>query len=133
MKEHQILIDPTDPGCVSIRFCVIEDGQAVQFMLMDTFDKKKRAFLKTTNYGPIYPIAADLGYHAKEPHYEDQSKMAPCEFVEFGCYYDGSGLNAEPFLAILASGNINLLWQELEAYFDRTFPKEDSNGNDEIS
>lgn len=68
------------------------------------------------------PKPYDLGYHAKEPHYDGQTAM-PCELIEGGhCFYDGSSLNAERLLTPFLVGGPEALWPLLEDYYRETFP-----------
>ncbi len=63
------------------------------------------------------PIAADLGYHADQPLYEDQLGQAECAFRGgHRCFYDGSGLNAEPVFAALLTEGGDVVWRHLEEY-----------------
>lgn len=61
------------------------------------------------------PMPADLGYHSRVPHYEDQETMGPCEYLDMQpCYYDGSGLNAEPLLQALLEQGGEAVWKMME-------------------
>ncbi len=72
-------------------------------------------------------MAIDLGYHSPTPRYEDQPSM-DCELLEGGkCYYDGSGLNAEPVLALYLEGGDDAVWSRLEAYYHDVFGRGPDN------
>lgn len=65
----------------------------------------------------MFPMAADLGHHWPVPTYEGESSMN-CDLLEGGtCYYDGSGLNAEPVLAALLTEGDAGVWKILEDYY----------------
>lgn len=71
-----------------------------------------------------YPMATDLGYHSPTPRYEGQTPIATrgeCEFIDGDCYYDGSGLNAEPVLARLIAEGHDGVWSALEDYYREVF------------
>ena len=77
-------------GChgLNIRFLVIGEKGAVQFLIYSMWlPSMDLRHLKKPSSGPM---AADLGYHSRTPHYEGQSKRNPCEYIPGGCYYDGS-------------------------------------------
>lgn len=68
-----------------------------------------------------YPMPTDLGYHAKEPQYEDQYVRNDCHILGGECYYDGSGLNAYiPFRELLTKGSDGV-WVVLEKYYNFLF------------
>jgi hypothetical protein len=63
------------------------------------------------------PTPVDLGYHWHKPRYENQGSM-DCDLMPSGkCYYDGSGLNAEPVFQILLSEGSQGVWKKLEEYY----------------
>ena len=67
-----------------------------------------------------YPVATDLGYHWLVPQYDEQEmyRRDDCPFVEGGvCYYDGSGLNAEPVLAAFIERGEPAVWRRLVRYY----------------
>lgn len=74
-------------------------------------------------HGPAMP--ADLGYHAYEPRYEDQSSYE-CDVLANTerCYYDGSGLNAEPVFDRLLREGEDGVWAELWDYYRSLFDGE---------
>lgn len=62
-------------------------------------------------------MAADLGYHSPVEHYDDQGQNA-CEFLPDGyCFYDGSGLNAQPILEAFLSHGPAAVWAALGRYY----------------
>lgn len=62
-------------------------------------------------------VATDLGHHWKTPTYPDEMRME-CDFLDQGhCYYDGSGMNAEPVLAHFISDGPRAVWADLESYY----------------
>lgn len=67
----------------------------------------------------------DLGYHAKEPQYEGQRDLGPCEHTGEHCYYDGSGLVANEFGEKLFRTKGEklepLIWKRLEENYKEQF------------
>jgi hypothetical protein len=67
-----------------------------------------------------YPNANDLGYHWLTPQYEGQEdyRHDDCPFVKGGvCYYDGSGMNAEPVMQAFVDRGESAVWRELVSYY----------------
>ena len=65
------------------------------------------------------PIPADLGYHWRTEPYEGCYHRDDCDILgEGGCYYDGSGLNAERVFGLLLTGGSDAVWAELRSYYD---------------
>lgn len=119
---------------VEIHFYLTGDRGTVQFkmntdwMLPETHDwwRQTGRLPKADRYirdRPMFPMAADLGYHSPTPHYDDQFKTpaGECEFIDGDCYYDGSGLNAEPVLARLIAEGHDGVWAALEDYYAQVF------------
>lgn len=68
------------------------------------------------------PKGWDLGYHAREPHYDGQTSMHDnCQVIGGKCYYDGSTLNAEEWLEGFRNGGTDWLWPRLEQYYRHIF------------
>lgn len=64
------------------------------------------------------PLPADRGYHWSEPRYEGQTSQK-CDLLPGGiCYYDGSGLNAEPLYHLLLTKGSEGVWKDLEDYYN---------------
>ena len=78
-------------------------------------------------------MAADLGYHALVPQYEEQAERDCCYTSSGKCYYDGSGLNAELLVENFISQGEPYLWSALEAYYRCCFEDQpwpfDKEGN----
>ena len=66
------------------------------------------------------PMAMDLGSHSATPMHRDQVRMDECHLLGIPCYYDVSGLDAEPGLAILAEQGDEGIWEWLERYWQQT-------------
>ena len=86
-------------GDMHIIFLVIGPKGAVQWLIgtgwyVDSACKHLMGFARNSLTDQRRPNGWDLGYHSKEPKYEDQSPMDQCDICE-PCYYDGSSLNAE--------------------------------------
>jgi hypothetical protein len=77
---------------------------------------------KLDHYGlrnlDLFPMAADLGHHWRAPLYEGEWQPTECEFLGHPCYYDGSGLNAEPVMAALFIEGDAGVWRHLEEYYE---------------
>lgn len=73
----------------------------------------------------LFPMPVDLGYHARVPLYENQPLTAKdCPIIDGPCYYDGSGLNAEPVFEVFLREGSPGVWGALQDYYDRTFTTE---------
>jgi len=75
---------------------------------------------RTEDYSKFWdaPMAADIGYHARTPQYEGQTPLTEdCSIIGGQCYYDGSSLNAEPFLETLIAEGSEGLWQKMEEWY----------------
>ena len=65
----------------------------------------------------MFPMAADLGYHARVPQYEGAEEWGlheRCEYLTGRCYYDGSGLQAQPVLDRFIRDGEQAIWDALE-------------------
>lgn len=61
---------------------------------------------------------------APVPDSEPTGTFTPCDLLGGKpCYYDGSGLNAEPVFEILLKEGSPGVWKELERYYADTFKK----------
>lgn len=116
-------------GChgLSIVFLLRGDDGAVQFKMgtdwLPTWVEPDGYFGPSVKPNPYpalrthYPMAVDLGRHWKTPTYPDEMRM-DCTYLEQGyCFYDGSGLNAEPVMAALFTGGSDAVWSALEDYY----------------
>lgn len=63
------------------------------------------------------PMASDLGYHWRTELYEGCAGQDDCSIIGGRCFYDGSGLNAEPVFARLIAEGSEGVWSELEDYY----------------
>ena len=66
------------------------------------------------------PSGWDLGYHARVPQYEgaEQYGEQPCSYLEAPCWYDGSGLAADPVLAAFFDRGEVAVWEALREVHD---------------
>lgn len=113
-------------GAVSMRMVLVGPKGAVQFVLYTGWYMEE-----TPHRGEALP--ADLGYHAREPMYEEQHSMGPCGYLGGAdCYYDGSGLNADAIFDILRREGGEAVWKALEGYYRATFD-DDEHGADFLS
>lgn len=107
---------------MQMRFVVGGEEGAVQFLLFTHWLPGVAPRYDDTPWGN--PMAADLGYHSKKPHYKGQEKMQDdCPYIKGPCYYDGSGLNAEQPWSILRNYGDAALWKFLEGYYLYVFRK----------
>lgn len=57
-----------------------------------------------------------------EPVYEQTDDFHPCKWLDGApCYYDGSGLNAEPVFELLIEKGSDAVWEYLENYYEEVF------------
>ena len=112
---------------VNIRFLLKGERGATQFLIFTNWQlphvqKELRVDMRPDKYFIFEPMAADLGYHSPVPIYEGQSSLGACPVLDGkDCYYDGSGLNAEPVYKILLEKGHEGVWKELEEYYVLTF------------
>lgn len=69
------------------------------------------------------PTPADLGYHSPEPQYPEQTQsQSACPHLDGRpCYYDGSGLQAEPIYRLLLTKGSEGVWAALEERYHELF------------
>lgn len=75
----------------------------------------------------MFPMAADLGWHATSPQYDGQEGQE-CDLLRGGgtCFYDGSGLNAELVMERFFVEGETAIWAALtDAY--RYLDREDTD------
>lgn len=68
--------------------------------------------------------ATDLGYHSPKPLWEGQEEWGTreCSLLPEGyCYYDGSGMNAEPILEAFLAHGPHAVWTALARYYGEVF------------
>ena len=136
----------TDPaknygiGGVKIRFLLKGPEGAVQFLMGTGWYLPHVAKeLRERNRDPdgirifFEPKGWDVGYHSPTPRYEGQERMGEpgeCPLVPPGspCYYDGSGLAAEPVLDRLIHFGHEAVWLALETRYDELFGEESPEG-----
>jgi hypothetical protein len=116
---------------VTLRFHLIGELGAVQFVLYTNWQLPHVTKEQSTKLNPISgdlhwlcrPMPADLGYHSPKPMYDDHTTMdGPCDLLGGKpCYYDGSGLNAEPIYETLLREGDEGVWKALEDYYVSRF------------
>lgn len=116
---------------MQIRFVLIGKKGAVQFfMFTDWLPMVKQGcglYKPTYSMGgsDCFPMAVDIGYHSPKPIYEGQPERKNCEFLKGkSCYYDGSGLYAEDFMAELINKGQDALWEKMEKYYYEVFKRD---------
>lgn len=120
---------------MSVRSWMIVKGSkgAVQLMLLNYWfgyvsGSKEEYNVRLRNYRFCKGIAADLGYHSLKPMYEGQSSIDDECWALDGrpCYYDGSGLAADPYYKLLKEMGEETVWKALESYYRHTFSEDDA-------
>lgn len=102
---------------MNMRFLLIGEAGATQFLLYTGWEPGK------VHHGTLRSdsgaMAADLGYHWTRPLYDDHfTDGKPCEYLcGAQCFYDGSGLNAEPVFERFVLDGADAVWEELQAYY----------------
>ena len=120
-KRHQ---DPhKNYGISACRIWFILKGPlgAVQFVVGTDWhlphvqrEFREKHYEFASKFDEIEPKGWDVGYHAKEPHFDGQDSME-CDLVEGGrCYYDGSSLAADEWVPRFIAGGTDWLWPALE-------------------
>lgn len=97
-----------------IRFVMVAPAGAVQFTLNTGWVPGEKMSPRTADY---YPSAWDLGYHWPQPQYAGQTQMEECDLLGGPCYYDGSGLNAEPVMEAFIRAGADAVWDALDDYY----------------
>lgn len=104
---------------MNLRFLLINEAGAVQF-LMYASDWLPGSIEhgSTRKDLPLCGVmAADLGYHWTHPTYDEQDGGGTCDYLEGApCWYDGSGLNADPVLAHFLNDGLDAVWADLEEF-----------------
>lgn len=115
-------------GGVQIRFVLKGKEGAVQLLLGTSWYLPHVAEWlreKGSRFEKLYepPKGWDLGYHSPKPIYEDQSlAVDSCPYLNGKpCYYDGSGLAADPIRDRLISEGSEAVWEELTDYYNGRF------------
>lgn len=116
-------------GChgLQIRFLLHGDDGTIQFLLYTDW---LPSWASADEWHPVkpqpipalhdkFPMAADLGHHWDTSTYEGEKSMDECDVRPGGkCFYDGSGLRAEPVLAVLLKDGSDGVWAALEAEYE---------------
>lgn len=118
-----------EPGYSNVAEGYGKHGMGIRFLLRGP--KGVAQFLMNTGWVPgekgvparlaeYYPSAWDLGYHARVPQYEgaEQYGTQPCDYLGAECWYDGSGLNADPVLAAFIAEGEPAVWRALRNQHD---------------
>lgn len=126
---HKVHEDPKKNyvvGSVRIRFVLRGPKGATQFLmgtgwhLPETWDWWAKTGCLSVHKGIKNPNGWDLGFHAKKPQYKGHALMEKnCRHMGGKCYYDGSGLRAEPVLEAPIKGGHEAVWKILEAEYRR--------------
>lgn len=109
---------------VDVYFVLKGDRGAVQFLIFTGWQLPhvQEELRGNARLDSLFPMAADLGYHSLVPRYEGHTCMGECEWLDGKpCYYDGSGLHAEPVFERLLQEGDEGVWSELEDYYREIF------------
>ena len=109
---------------VNLGFYLKGDKGVIQFIIYTNWQLKhvqEEFDEKTDREFPhlfCHPLPANIGYHSPVPKYENQTILTEeCEWTGGKCYYDESGLNAEPIYWKLVGEGEEVMWKELERYY----------------
>lgn len=110
---------------MNIRFVLIGEKGAVQFLMFTNWlpmvKKVEGRYEPTFNFPDMTPMAVDIGYHSPKPMYKGQKKIKECSYIKGGCYYDGSGIASEEYMATLINKGQDALWKKMKRYYKETF------------
>jgi hypothetical protein len=114
---------------MEIRFYLIGKKGAMQFVMytgwMPMIKKGEWGYeptYKGMSSSDLFPMAVDVGYHSHKRMYKGQTVGSDkCGVIGGRCFYDGSGLNAEPVMAKFLNKGEEALWKELEKYYKEIF------------
>lgn len=101
---------------MQLRFVLQGEEGAVQFLMYTDWVPGSVSSIGDVNSGGK-TMAADLGCHWIRPWYVGQERMTEgdCDYLPGGpCYYDGSGLNAGPVMALFFEQGPEAMWERLE-------------------
>lgn len=104
---------------MDMRFGLIGELGATQFLMFTDWVPQSAGRTSLRSSASCFPMAADLGFHWKVDPYGDGSmRMPDCDFLGGSdCFYDGSGLNAEPVMKRFIAEGFDAVWEELERYY----------------
>jgi hypothetical protein len=108
---------------MNLRFVLKGERGAIQFLIFTGWHLPRVQEEFKRKGWDSSPMPADLGYHSLAPHYEGQGVQSDsCEYCDGKpCYYDGSGLNAEPVFDKFVSEGEEAMWAELASYYELVF------------
>lgn len=106
---------------MNVRFLLIGEEGAVQFLMYasDWLPGSIEHGHTRRDLPLMGAMAADLGHHWLRPVYEgEESHGSKCEYLaDAPCFYDGSGLNADPLLVAFFDSGPDAVWEYLTAYW----------------
>lgn len=112
---------------MEIRWLLHGPNATIQFLLMTPWVptlKPFTSFGQEVWYRAMFGVMpADLGYHADHQQYEDQPLMENCDVrkPECGCFYDGSGLQADALFRVLIVNGEEAVWLYMRNYYESRF------------
>lgn len=112
-------------GSMQIIFLLIGELGVMQFAMstgMYLRLNRDELFAKPQGrFNTFEPMGYDVGYHSPKPMYDGQKKFEECEYIEGGCYYDGSSWAASRLLEIFLEHGEDAIWKELEDDYKQRF------------
>jgi hypothetical protein len=112
------LTGPHSHGIAAMEMCFVLIGPlgATQWLISTGWYLENR-----TLHADRIIDAWDIGYHSPKPMYEGQTCMGHCSYLGCDCYYDGSGLNAEPHVEPFLEEGPGHIWKVLREEYNRRF------------
>lgn len=121
---------------MGIRFLLHGPAATVQFLMWTGLTPEQSSGRYGDEWVHRAPMAVDLGYHADAPQYEGQEEYGhmDCAYRQSGkCFYDGSGLAAEPLLAVALMRGHGGVFRALQSYYDEQRKTNDvEKGNEHV-
>ena len=118
---------------VDLRFVLKGETGATQFLLYTNWHlphiRERFRFRRDTHDFMCRPFPVDKGYHSYVPLHEGQTKMDKCDILDGcgGCYYNGSGLQAENVFERLVREGHEGVWKDLEELYHELFDEIDNH------
>lgn len=109
---------------MEMRFILKGPAGAVQFLVYTNMHlpSVQRELAGQPSLSSLFPMGADIGYHARTPQYEGQGPRDTCPYLDGDpCYYDGSGCAASDFMPQFLAGGSDAVWEMLEKRYISQF------------
>lgn len=102
---------------MQLRWLLRGSKGAAQFVMYTDWPPSRPSSTTTLMGGRMFPMAADLGYHARRAQYDGQEARG-CDVLDSVCFYDGSGLQAERVLTRFFAEGEEAIYRELFATYE---------------